>query len=108
MNKPQKLDSVAGEVMDEGTTAELVQDKAVAEDILRGAAHLDQKNVNDQPGFLDGRLGGYDGEDRQGQPNADVYGSDLSGKESGGAGTERSGGIDGGPERTTPLPGAKR
>lgn len=90
---------------DEGTTPELLEEKNVAEDLLRAEAKTDQKNVNDQPGFDDGRLGGYDGEDRQGQPNADLSGSDLQGEKRGGAGVQRSGGVDGGPQRTAPLPG---
>lgn len=97
-------EQISGEVVDEGTTGELLQDKMVAEDILRDNADANQKNPNDQPGFDDGRLGGSDGEDREGDPNS-VQGSDLSGDAEGGAGTGRSGGVDGGPERKTPLPG---
>lgn len=95
--------TVTGEVVDEGTTGELLQEKMVAEDILRENAD-ESGNVNDQPGFRDGRLGGHDGEDRQGEPN-NRLGSDLSGEAEGGEGTSRSGGVDGGPERKTPLPG---
>lgn len=91
------------DLIDEGTTHELQQEKEVAESLLREEAQSDQKNVNDQPGFDDGRLGGADGEDRQGEPNV-VGGSDLRGEAEGGAGTGRSGGVDGGPQRTTPLP----
>lgn len=98
-------EDTAGDLLDDGTTGELLQDKNTGEDILRAEAESDQKNVNDQPGFDDGRLGGSDGEDRQGEPNRDEYGSDLSGVEKGGIGTERSGGVDGGPARTRPLPG---
>ncbi|MDO4244713.1 MAG: hypothetical protein Q4C89_01660 [Deinococcus sp.] len=95
--------TVPGEVVDEGTTGELLQEKMVAEDILRENAD-ESGNVNDQPGFDDGRLGGHDGEDRQGEPN-NRLGSDLSGEAEGGEGISRSGGVDGGPERKTPLPG---
>lgn len=94
-------------MVDEGTTAELVQDKNVAEDILRSDTQLDEKNPNDQPGFDDGRLGGSDGEDRQGEPN-NTGDSDLGGAAEGGAGAHRSGGVDGGPPRTTPLPGDRK
>jgi hypothetical protein len=99
------MDGMPGEVVDEGTTGELLQDKNSAEDILRADAETDQINLNDQPGFDDGRLGGSDGEDRAGDPNSASGDSDLGGDETGGAGTERSGGIDGGPARKTPLPG---
>ena len=93
-----------GEVVDEGTTGELLQDKMTAEDLLRGAANADERNPNDQPGFDDGRLGGRDGEDRQGTPNNDGE-SDLGGDARGGSGVARSGGVDGGPARKKPLPG---
>lgn len=99
----EERNTVPGEVVDEGTTGELLQEKMVAEDILRENAD-EGGNVNDQPGFDDGRLGGSDGEDRQGEPN-NRLGSDLSGEAEGGEGTSRSGGVDGGPERKTPLPG---
>ncbi|MDO4263272.1 MAG: hypothetical protein Q4C67_03665 [Deinococcus sp.] len=42
--------------------------------------------------------GGWDGEDRQGDPNS-LTGSDLAGEVHGGAGTGTGGGIDGGPQR---------
>ncbi|WP_291430012.1 hypothetical protein [Deinococcus sp.] len=92
-----------GEVRDDGTTAELVQDKMAAESLLRGAASADSTNPNDQPGFNDGVLGGHDFEDRQGTPNNDGD-SDLEGRAQGGDGAHRSGGVDGGPARTTLLP----
>ena len=92
-------------MVDEGTTQELVQDKMTAEGILRDAADVDERNPNDQPGFGDGTLGGSDGEDRQGEPNNDGD-SDLGGSAHGGAGVTRAGGVDGGPARTTPLPGS--
>ncbi|MFD2610262.1 hypothetical protein ACFSR9_12565 [Deinococcus taklimakanensis] len=95
-----------GEVQDEGTTGELLNDKMVAEDVLHQDAKANQTNVNDQPGFDDGILGGRDFEDRQGEPNNDGD-SDLEGDARGGDGTARSGGVDGGPARTTPLPGEK-
>lgn len=94
------------DMQDEGAPAELVQDKMVAESILREATDA-ESNPNDQPGFKDGRLGGSDGEDRQGEPNNDGD-SDLGGDARGGEGTERSGGVDGGPARTKPLPGTGR
>lgn len=100
----QMQDELRGEVVDEGTTGELLQDKMTVEGTLRAEDEQDQKNVNDLPGFDDGRLGGSDYEDRQGDPNT-LTGSDLGGEAEGGAGTERSGGVDGGPERETPLPG---
>lgn len=103
-DQTERDEQMTGEVVDEGTTGELLQEKMVAEDILRENADANQKNPNDQPGFDDGRLGGSDGEDREGDPNS-VQGSDLSGEAEGGAGTGRSGGVDGGPERKTPLPG---
>ena len=96
---------MSGEVVDEGTTGELLQDKNIAEDMLRADTASEASNDNDQPGFDDGRLGGSDGEDRQGDPNSASGDSDLGGEEDGGVGTSRSGGIDGGPARTTPLPG---
>lgn len=96
---------ISGEVVDEGTTRELVQDKLSTEDILRENTEANQRNVNDEPGFQDGRLGGSDGEDRQGEPNQTGGDSDLEGDARGGDGTERSGGIDGGPARKRPLPG---
>ncbi|GHF62971.1 hypothetical protein HNQ07_004459 [Deinococcus metalli] len=94
-----------GIVVDEGTTGELVQDKMSTEAMLRGAAADDGSNPNDQPGFQDGMLGGSDFEDRQGTPNNDGD-SDLGGDAHGGAGVHRAGGVDGGPARTTPLPGS--
>lgn len=100
-------DETRGEVQDEGTTGELLQDKMTAEGLLRDAADAEDSNPNDQPGFQDGRLGGQDGEDRQGEPNSDG-GSDLSGRASGGEGRERSGGVDGGPSRSRPLPGTDK
>ncbi|WP_412026871.1 hypothetical protein [Deinococcus yunweiensis] len=100
-------DEQDGAVVDEGTTAELVQDKMAAEDILRGEAAAERSNPNDQPGFQDGLLGGSDFEDRQGTPNNDGD-SDLGGSAHGGAGVSRAGGVDGGPARTTPLPGSKK
>lgn len=103
-----EVEGIPGEVVDEGTTGELLQDKSVAEGLLRSDNDNDAKNVNDQPGFDDGRLGGYDYEDRQGNPNNEDGYSDLGGSEEGGAGTERSGGIDGGPARKTPLPGGRQ
>ncbi|WP_309570086.1 hypothetical protein [Deinococcus sp.] len=102
MTRPDERD---GEVVDEGTTGELLQDKMATESILRGAADADERNPNDQPGFDDGVKGGSDGEDRQGEPNNDG-GSDMSGSAQGGSGVSRSGGVDGGPARTTPLPGS--
>ena len=100
------VEGMPGEVVDEGTTAELLQDKNMAERILRSDAETDESNLNDQPGFDDGRLGGWDGEDRGGDPNSGT-GSDLGGDDTGGVGTARSGGIDGGPARKNPLPGQK-
>ncbi|GGR24848.1 MULTISPECIES: hypothetical protein [Deinococcus] len=102
-----EVEGIPGEVVDEGTTGELLQDKNLTEDILRSDAEVDESNANDQPGFDDGRLGGSDGEDRQGEPNSST-GSDLGGDDTGGVGTERSGGIDGGPARKTPLPGQRK
>ena len=102
-----EVEGIPGEVVDEGTTGELLQDKNMAEDILRSDTESDESNANDQPGFDDGRLGGSDGEDRQGNPNSDTA-SDLGGDDTGGVGTERSGGIDGGPARKNPLPGQKK
>ncbi|PNY81063.1 hypothetical protein [Deinococcus koreensis] len=96
-----------GTVVDEGTTGELLQDKMATESILRSDVASESSNPNDQPGFQDGLLGGSDFEDRQGTPNNDGD-SDLEGDARGGAGAARSGGVDGGPARTTPLPGAKK
>ncbi|AWN22955.1 hypothetical protein DKM44_06695 [Deinococcus irradiatisoli] len=104
-DQDREKDAVRGEVVDEGTTGELLQEKNIAEDLLRSAAIADEKNANDQPGFDDGRLGGFDYEDRQGEPNDTGEGGDNVGKEEGGVGTERNGGVDGGPARTRPLPG---
>ena len=97
------MEGMPGEVVDEGTTRELVQDKMSTEQLLRDNADANQRNANDEPGFDDGRLGGSDGEDRQGEPN-NTGDSELGGDARGGEGAERSGGIDGGPARTTPLP----
>ncbi|WP_425145616.1 hypothetical protein [Deinococcus sp.] len=102
-----QADEASGSVVDEGTTSELLQDKNLAEDLLRSDSEADESNLNDQPGFDDGRLGGSDGEDREGDPNNASGDSDLGGDEAGGVGTARSGGIDGGPARTHPLPGSK-
>lgn len=103
-----EVEGMPGEVVDEGTTGELLQDKNVAEDLLRADTEADESNANDQPGFNDGRLGGSDGEDRQGEPNNEDGYSDLGGDEEGGVGTARSGGIDGGPARKNPLPGDRK
>lgn len=96
-----------GELVDEGTTGELLQDKMAVESILRADVDDDSRNPNDQPGFDDGRLGGSDFEDRQGTPNNDGD-SDLGGDAEGGLGTSRSGGVDGGPMRSKPLPGTDK
>ncbi|WP_424951453.1 hypothetical protein [Deinococcus sp.] len=103
--RTDEVEGLSGEVVDEGTTRELLQDESVAEDLLRRDTTSEESNANDQPGFDDGRLGGFDGEDRQGEPNNALGYSDLGGDEEGGVGTSRSGGIDGGPARTNPLPG---
>ena len=100
-----RSDEMPGEQIDEGTTGELLQDKQAAESILRSEAEADQSNVNDAPGFDDGLLGGSDYEDRQGEPNNNALGSDVHGEAEGGVGQARSGGVDGGPARTHPLPG---
>lgn len=106
MTRPDQDEArgISGEVVDEGTTGELLNDKMAAEDMLRDNADANAHNPNDQPGFDDGRLGGSDGEDRQGDPNNDGD-SDLEGDARGGTGTARSGGVDGGPARKKPLPG---
>ena len=106
--RDDEVEGMPGELVDEGTTGELLQDKNVAEDLLRVDTQQDEHNANDQPGFDDGRLGGSDGEDRQGEPNNDLGYSDLGGDERGGTGTERSGGVDGGPARKNPLPGDRK
>ncbi|MFC6591457.1 hypothetical protein ACFP81_05140 [Deinococcus lacus] len=98
------MEKIPGEVVDEGTTPELLEEKNVAEDLLRADAHAEEMNPNDEPGFDDGRTGGWDGEDRQGSPNS-LTGSDLAGDAEAGAGAQSSGGVDGGPARTRPLPG---
>lgn len=95
---------IRGEVQDEGVDREILQDKMVAEDLLRQDTKADRRNPNDQPGFMDGILGDWDGEVRQGDPN-NMTGGDLEGKEQGGEGVKHSGGVDGGPARSTPLPG---
>ncbi len=100
------MEGIPGEVVDEGTTGELLNDKMTAEDVLRNNADANQTNVNDEPGFDDGQLGGSDGEDRQGDPNNDGD-SDLEGDARGGTGAAKSGGVDGGPARRNPLPGQK-
>lgn len=69
-------------------------------------------NVNDEPGFDDGTLGSFsdfsvitpgtpDGTTRLADPNNDA-GGEVRGPRVGG-----SGGIDGGPPRTRPLPGTE-
>lgn len=105
MSKPER-DPIEADIVDEGVPAELVNDKMIGESVLRDNAEANELNVNDQPGFDDGRLGGSDGEDRQGDPNM-VTGSDLGGEAHGGSGRERSGGVDGGPARKKPLPGQR-
>ncbi|WP_420596181.1 hypothetical protein [Deinococcus sp.] len=100
-----ELNGPDGELMDDGTTGELLEEKNVAEDLLRADAKADAANANDMPGFDDGRLGGFDGEVRQGEPNDDGEGGDAAGEEEGGVGTSSNGGVDGGPARTRPLPG---
>ena len=107
MSKPddRKNTTPPADLTDEGTTRELVQDKMTTEQLLRDNAEASASNPNDLPGFDDGRLGGSDGEDRQGEPNHTGGDSDLAGEARGGDGQERSGGIDGGPARTRPLPG---
>ena len=101
------LNGPSGELMDDGTTGELLEEKNENEDILRADAKANRANPNDQPGFMDGRRGGFDGEIRQGQPNDDGEGGDTAGKEMGGVGTRSNGGVDGGPVRSQPLPGKK-
>ncbi len=103
--RKEHKEGLPGEVVDEGTTGELLEEKNVAEDLLRSAAKADAKNPNDQPGFDDGRLGGFDYEDRQGEPNDAGEGGDTAGQEAGGVGIQSNGGVDGGPARTRPLPG---
>lgn len=98
----KERDELKGEVVDEGTTAELLQDKMAAQNILRAEAKAERSNPNDQPGFDDGQLGGFDFEDRQGDPNS-LTGSDLAGEAEGGRGVKTSGGVDGGPARKKPL-----
>ena len=69
MTRPDRddMEGMPGEEVDEGTTRELVQDKMSTEQLLRDNADANQRNANDEPGFDDGRLGGSDGEDRQGR-----------------------------------------
>lgn len=74
---------------------EIMDEKLENEDLLRDGTAGDMGNPNDEPGFADGRRGGWDGEDRQGDPNS-LTGSDLAGEVHGGAGN--GGGIDGGPQ----------
>lgn len=88
-------DPEMGVVIDDGVPAELENDKMIGESLLRGDNDLDEKNVNDQPGFMDGRLGGSDGEDREADPVED----DARGVSEGGVGARRSSGFDGGPPR---------
>jgi hypothetical protein len=98
---------IEGEVQEDGASPELLQDKMVAEDVLRQDTKANRSNPNDQPGFMDGIRGDWDGEDRQGDPNT-LTGSDLGGEEHGGEGVSRSGGVDGGPARAQPLPGDRK
>ncbi len=86
------------DVQVDDTKPEITAEKLENEDVLRSGTAEDMSNPNDEPGFADGRRGGWDGEDRQGDPNS-LSGSDLGGEEHGGAGTGSSGGIDGGPQR---------
>lgn len=102
-DRDRDASGILGEVVDEGTTPELLEEKNIAEDLLRSDAKANMKNPNDQPGFNDGRLGGFDFEDRQGEPNDRGEGGDTAGKEEGGIGTQSNGGVDGGPARTQPL-----
>lgn len=98
---------IRGEVQDDGVDPEILQDKMVAEDVLRQDTRANRSNPNDQPGFMDGVRGDWDGEVRQGDPN-NLTGGDLGGEEHGGEGVTRSGGVDGGPARERPLPGDKK
>ncbi|MFC4453269.1 hypothetical protein [Deinococcus sonorensis] len=96
--------ALIGEVVDEGAPPDLLADMVSDDQSRRHQDADDQKNVNDQPSFDDGRLVSYDFEgDRPGDPNG-ATGSDLGGEEEGGEGAERSGGFDGGPKRDRPLP----
>lgn len=99
MTNPDDMNINIGEdVQVDDTKPEITHEKLENEDILRDGAAGDMTNPNDQPGFADGVDGGWDGEDRQGDPNS-LTGSDLSGEEKGGAGVSSGGGIDGGPQR---------
>lgn len=84
-----------GVVVDDGVPAELENDKMIGESLLRDDDFDDRKNVNDQPGYDDGRLGGEDGEDREADPVED----DMRGEAHGGVGARRNSGFDGGPPR---------
>ena len=88
-------DPEMGVVIDDGVPAELENDKMIGESLLRRDDLDDRKNVNDQPGYDDGRLGGEDGEDREADPVED----DMRGESHGGVGAGRSSGFDGGPPR---------
>lgn len=104
-NAPDRMDDPKlGIVVDDGIPAELENDKMVAEDILREQEEAEMKNVNDEPGFEDGRLGGSDGDIR----GAELHDMESHGEAHGGAGARRSGGMDGGPERRVPLPGDRK
>lgn len=97
---PLQPDDHTANLETEHSRAEIEQEKLANDRLLREANQAEMRNPNDQPGFLDGRRGGHDGEDRQGDPSA----GDAGGEERGGVGTEgRSGGIDGGPPRERDL-----
>ncbi|GHF96421.1 hypothetical protein GCM10017783_05370 [Deinococcus piscis] len=89
--------NIGEDVQVDDTRPEILGEKLENEDILRGNTAEEMSNPNDEPGFGDGRRGGWDGEDRQGDPNS-LTGSDLEGEVKGGAGTGTGGGIDGGPQ----------
>lgn len=89
--------NIGEDVQVDDTKPEITDEKLENEDLLRDGAAEDMGNPNDEPGFADGRSGGWDGEDRQGDPNS-LTGSDLEGEVKGGAGASTGGGIDGGPQ----------
>lgn len=98
-HKPQNVDeNISQGVHVDDTKVEIIDDKLENNEIFREDDQEAMRNPNDASGFADGVQDGWDGEDRQGDPNS-LTGSDLSGEERGGAGTGSGGGVDGGPQR---------
>ena len=100
--KPSEQPNVnVGENVEVATSREdIIREKMENERLLREGARADATDPNDLPGFEDGVKGGWDGEVREGDPNSTTPNDPLESDahSEGGAGTQSSGGIDGGPK----------